>query len=174
MSLEVSPELAASTEKTIGEARRLWREVDKPNLMIKVPATPEGIPAIETLISEGVNVNATLIFSVQQYDDVARAYLRGLAKNPEPTRVASVASYFVSRIDTAVDKALEAGTREALMLRGTAAVACCKLVYHRFQEIFTVHPFTRKASAEGKFRNWSGEAPAPKTLSIRMCYMLKR
>jgi transaldolase len=137
VSLEVSPRLSALTEKTVSEAQRLWKLVDRPNLMIKVPATPEGIPAIEALIAQGINVNAPLIFSVAQYAEVAQAYIRGLANNPDPARVASVASFFVSRIDTAVDKALEkAGSPEALTLRGKAAVACSKMVYRRFKEIF--------------------------------------
>jgi transaldolase/glucose-6-phosphate isomerase len=108
VSLEVSPHLAYETEATIDEARRLWAAVGRPNLMIKVPATTEGLPAIETLISEGINVNVTLLFSVGYYDAVHRAYQTGLEKwvsgGGDPARVASVASFFVSRIDAAVDK----------------------------------------------------------------------
>ena len=103
VSLEVSPLLAAKTAATVKDARRLWKLVNRPNLMIKVPATPQGLKAIETLIAEGINVNATLIFSLEQYDAVAKAYISGLEKNPDRSKVASVASYFVSRIDTAVD-----------------------------------------------------------------------
>jgi transaldolase len=151
VSLEVAPDLAALTEKTISEARRLWKVVARPNLMIKVPATPEGIPAVEALIAAGVNVNATLIFSLQQYDDVARAYIRGLAANPAPGKVASVASFFVSRIDTAIDKALDtAADPEALKLRGKAAVACSKMVYRRFNEIFYSPTFKSQAARGGK------------------------
>jgi len=137
VSLEVSPHLAYLTASTISEAQRLWALVDRPNLMIKIPATPEGIPAIEALISQGVNVNATLIFSVPQYENVAYAYLRGLEANASPNKVISVASFFVSRIDTAVDRLLEkAGKPEALEMRGKTAVACAKLIYKRFREIF--------------------------------------
>jgi len=151
VSLEVSPRLSASTDKTVQEARKLWKEVGKPNLMIKVPATPEGIPAVEALIADGINVNATLIFSLQQYNEVAQAYIRGLAKNPQPAKVASVASYFVSRIDTAVDKALEkSSTPEALALRGKTAVACCKLVYRRFSEIYYGQHFAAQMKRGGR------------------------
>jgi len=137
VSLEVSPHLAHDTAGTIAEARRLWQAVDRPNLMIKVPATPEGIPAIETLIAEGISVNVTLIFALAHYEAAARAYLRGLERSPDPHRTASVASFFVSRVDTAVDRALEAiGTPEALALRGRIAVANAKVAYRRFQEIF--------------------------------------
>ena len=137
VSLEVSPHLARDTEGTIAEARRLWRTVDRPNLMIKVPATAQGIPAIEQLISEGINVNATLMFSLEDYEGVSGAYIRGLEKCDAPASVASVASFFVSRVDTKVDAALEAiGSDEALALRGRAAVANAKLAYRRFLEIF--------------------------------------
>jgi transaldolase len=145
VSLEVSPHFANLTAVTISEAERLWKAVSRPNLMIKVPATREGIPAVEELISEGINVNVTLIFSLSQYADVAHAYIRGLQGNPSPHRVASVASFFVSRIDTAVDKALEQKDRpEALALRGRIAVASCKMVYLRFQEIFSGDLFNQQ------------------------------
>ncbi len=137
VSLEVSPRLARDTRGTVEEARRLWARVDRPNLMIKVPATDEGIPAIDELIAAGINVNATLMFSMRHYENVARAYLRGLERCERPAAVASVASFFVSRVDTAVDHELEAvGTPEALALRGKAAVANSRLVYERFLEIF--------------------------------------
>ncbi len=137
VSLEVSPHLAHDTAGTIAEARRLWQAVDRPNLMIKVPATPEGIPAIEALIAEGIHVNVTLIFALAHYEAAAHAYIRGLERAPAPRRAASVASFFVSRVDTAVDRALEAiGTPEALALRGRTAVANAKVAYRRFQEIF--------------------------------------
>jgi len=137
VSLEVSPRLARDTGGTITEARRLWERVDRPNLMIKVPATGEGIPAMEELLAAGINVNATLMFSMRHYENVAGAYLRGVARCESPQRVASVASFFVSRVDTAVDRALEAaGTPEALALRGKAAVANSRLVYERFVTIF--------------------------------------
>lgn len=137
VSLEVAPGLAHDTEGTVAEARRLWREVDRPNLMIKVPATPEGIPAIERLLSEGLNVNVTLMFSEDQYEAVAGAFLRGLAKSSDPARVASVASYFVSRVDTKVDAALDAlGSPSATALRGRVAIANCRRVYRRYRELF--------------------------------------
>jgi len=142
VSLEVSPHLARDTAGTVAEARRLWQTVDRPNLMIKVPATPEGIPAIENLIGEGINVNATLMFSLADYEAVATAYLRGLEANSNPAGVASVASFFVSRVDTKVDAALEAiGTPEALALRGRAAIANAKLAYRRFGELFGPEAF---------------------------------
>jgi transaldolase/glucose-6-phosphate isomerase len=137
VSLEVSPHLAHDTEGTIVEAKRLNAEVDRPNVMIKVPATPAGIPAIEALIAEGVNVNITLMFSMGHYEAVARAYVRGLERAAEPARMASVASFFVSRVDTLVDAALEKiGAPEALALRGKIAIANSKVVYRRFEEIF--------------------------------------
>jgi transaldolase len=137
VSLEVSPHLAADSAGTEAEARRLWRAVDRPNLMIKVPATAAGIPAIENLIASGINVNATLMFSIADYEAVANAYLRGLARRPDPSGVASVASFFVSRVDSKVDAALEAvGTDEALGLRGRVAVANSRLAYRRFLELF--------------------------------------
>jgi transaldolase len=137
VSLEVSPHLAADTGATVAEARRLWREVDRPNLMIKVPATPEGVPAVEQLIADGINVNVTLMFSLADYESVAAAYLRGLGSCAQPATVASVASFFVSRVDTKVDAELEAiGSEQALAMRGTAAVANACLAYRRFEEIF--------------------------------------
>ncbi len=138
VSLEVSPHLAHDTARTIAEAKRLWQTVDRPNLMLKVPATPEGIPAIEALIAEGIHVNVTLIFSLDHYDAVAHAYLRGVKRHPDPRRVASVASFFVSRVDAAVDRALEAiGTPEALALRGQIAIANAKTAYRRFRALFS-------------------------------------
>lgn len=137
VSLEVAPELARDTPGTLADARRLWAWVDRPNLMIKVPATAEGIPAIEALIADGINVNATLMFSMEDYEAVAQAFVRGIAQCEDPARVASVASFFVSRVDTAVDRQLEAlGTPEALALRGKAAIANACLAYRRFGEIF--------------------------------------
>jgi transaldolase len=145
VSLEVSPHLSNMTESTIAEAERLWETVRRPNLMIKVPATPECIPSIETLITRGINVNATLIFSLSQYESVAYAYIRGLGGNANPQNVASVASFFVSRIDTVIDKALDkAASPEALDLRGKAAVAYAKMIYQRFNEIFYDFPFEKQ------------------------------
>jgi transaldolase len=146
VSLEVSPHLSDQAEATVEDARRLWKLVNRPNLMIKVPATPAGLKAIQTLIAEGINVNATLIFSLDQYDAVAKAYIAGLEKNPAPQKVASVASYFVSRIDTAMDKLLDKnGTPQALELRGKIAVDCCKLAYSRLAKIFSGARFEKQA-----------------------------
>ncbi len=137
VSLEVSPYLAHETERTIAEARRLWTAVDRPNLMIKVPATPEGVPAVETLLAEGVNINATLIFSVAHYEAIANAYIRAVARCPRPDTLASVASVFVSRVDTLIDARLDAlGSPEAAPLRGRAAVANAKLAYRSYQRLF--------------------------------------
>ena len=139
ISLEVSPELANDTEKTISEAKRLFVALDRPNVMIKIPATPAGIPAIEAAIAAGVNVNVTLIFSLSHYEPVAGAYLAGLEKliaaGGDPAKVASVASFFVSRVDTSVDAELEKlGNSE---LQGTIAIDNARLAYVRFQEIFS-------------------------------------
>ncbi len=137
VSLEVSPDLAHDTPATIAEARRLWATVGRPNLMIKVPATPAGIPAIEELIATGINVNVTLIFSLRHYEDVAQAFLRGIERSPNPGSVASVASVFISRIDAAIDPLLESnGSDEAASLLGRVAVANCKAVYRRAGELF--------------------------------------
>jgi transaldolase len=134
----VNPYLAHQTAESISEARRLWKEVARPNLMVKIPATCEGLPAIEQLTADDINVNVTLIFSVSQYDSVAQAYLRGIQRACNPERVQSVASFFVSRVDTAVDHGLEEiGTAEALALRGKAGIANARLAYMRFREIFS-------------------------------------
>ena len=149
VSLEVSPHLAHDTEGTVAEALRLWSRLDSPNVMIKVPATPEGIPAIRRLIAAGVNVNVTLLFSRHAYAEVVEAYLAGLearaAKGGALDRVASVASFFVSRIDTAVDHRLDelAGLAEGVRrdqiaaLHGRAAVANAKLAYRTGCELFS-------------------------------------
>ena len=137
VSIEVGPSLAHDTSGSIAEARRMWNAVNRPNLMVKIPATPEGIPAILALTAEGININITLMFSMAHYEAVANAYISGLERNFQPQRVSSVASFFVSRVDTAVDKALEKiGTPEALALRGAIGIANCKMVYQRFREIF--------------------------------------
>ncbi len=137
VSLEVSPHLARDTGGTIQEAKRLRAAVERPNIMIKVPATPAGIPAIEQLIADGINVNITLMFSMAHYEAVARAYVNGLERCAHPAEVASVASFFVSRVDTLVDKELTAkDTPEAKALLGKIAIANSKVVYRRFLEIF--------------------------------------
>lgn len=142
VSLEPPPQLTENTARTIAEARRLWQAVNRPNLMIKVVATPEGVEAVEALIAEGININITLMFSLDHYEAVAKAYIRGLQQCREPAAVASVASFFVSRVDTRIDRALEAiGTADALALRGTIAIANAKMVHRRFEEIFYGAPF---------------------------------
>ncbi len=136
VSVEVSPRLAHDTEGTITEARRLFTAISRPNVMVKVPATPEGLPAISTLIAEGINVNVTLMFSIQDYLDVSEAYLAGLEKSTNSggdlSRVASVASFFVSRVDVAVDKLLP----DDSPLRGKIAIANAKTAYLRFRETY--------------------------------------
>lgn len=146
VSLEVSPDLAHNTEGTIAEARRFWQLVDRPNLMIKIPATPAGLPAVYETLRNGINVNITLIFSIKVYRQVTDAYLRALAdrhaQGQDIHTLASVASFFVSRVDTLVDKLLEekikaggdAGKLRAL--QGKAAIANARLVYQDFQQTF--------------------------------------
>ncbi len=158
VSLEVSSLLARDTQNSITEARRLWKLVGRPNLMIKIPSTPEGIPAIETLLSEGINVNITLMFSMHHYEQVAQAYIRGLSRCAAPEKVASVASFFVSRVDNLVDPQLEKiGKPEALALRGKIAIANSKNVYKRFQEIFDGDSFAalRKKGARVQRVLWA-------------------
>jgi transaldolase / glucose-6-phosphate isomerase len=149
VSLEVSPTLARDTAGTLAEARRLWQQVARPNVLIKVPATPEGIPAIEQLISDGINVNVTLLFSQEAYERVAQAYIAGLEKRAaqggDLSHVASVASFFISRIDTAIDSLLSqrlekaaTGGEKALLrsLMGKVAIANAKLTYQRYLQLF--------------------------------------
>jgi transaldolase len=137
VSIEVSPYLAHDTRASISDATRLWEEVGRPNVMVKILATAEGIPAIEELLAQGINVNVTLMFSLEHYNAVASAFLRGIERASDPTRVASVASVFVSRADTSVDRTLdEIGTPEALALRGKVAIANAKVIYARFRERF--------------------------------------
>ena len=137
VSLEVSADMAHDTEKSINGARDFWKRVNRPNLMIKIPGTTEGIPAIEKCISEGININITLLFSVESYENVIDAFMSGLEKrleNKESLDVASVASFFVSRVDTAADKQLEASGHTELL--GTAAVANAREAYRKFEEHF--------------------------------------
>jgi transaldolase len=142
VSIEPQPQVTSDTAATVAEGRRLWAAVNRPNLMIKVVATREGIAAVEQLISEGINVNITLMFSQRHYEAVAQAYLRGAERTPEPSRIASVASFFVSRIDTAVDDGLEAnGSAQAIALRGKIAIANAKLAYRRFRDLFHGNDF---------------------------------
>lgn len=154
VSLEVSPDLAHNTEGTISEVRRFWQMVDRPNLMIKIPATPEGIPAIHQALYEGKNINITLIFSIEAYRAVTNAYLEALeernSEGKDISHIASVASFFVSRVDTLVDKLLDAqikatsNTEEQARLKalqGKAAIANARLVYEDFKRIFSTPRF---------------------------------
>jgi len=139
VSLEVDPNLAYDTEGTVAEAVRLHELVDKPNLFVKIPATKPGLPAIEEMIAKGKSINVTLIFSLERYEEVARAYIRGLerlvAGGGDPSTVASVASFFVSRVDTEADRRLdEIGGHDDL--KGRLAVANAKLAYQRYEELF--------------------------------------
>lgn len=139
VSLEVSPHLADDTEGTVTEARRLWSAFNRPNAMIKVPGTPAGLPAIRTLIAEGININVTLLFGLQRYGEVVEAWLSGLEQRAKAggriDGIASVASFFLSRIDTLVDPRLDAMNRpEAKALRGHAAIASARLAYEMFQK----------------------------------------
>jgi transaldolase len=141
VSLEVDPRLARETEKTVAEARALWWMVDRPNMFIKIPATAEGIPAITRCLAEGISVNVTLIFSLQRYGEVIDAFMAGLEQAAEAghdvSEIHSVASFFVSRVDTEVDNRLDKlGTPEATALRGKAAVANARLAYQLYEEQF--------------------------------------
>lgn len=158
VSLEVSPELAYETDATIMEARRLWGAVNRPNLMVKVPATAQGIPAIRTLIGEGININVTLLFGLPRYREAAEAFLIGLeqrlAKGEPIARIASVASFFLSRIDTKIDPTLDklvaSGGRKVSIasgLRGRVAIASAKAAYAIYKEIFNSDRFGKLAAA---------------------------
>jgi transaldolase/glucose-6-phosphate isomerase len=150
VSIEVSPLLAFDTQETMAEARWLWRTVDRPNLMVKIPATREGIPAIEEMIAEGLSINVTLIFAVSAYEQVAEAYLRGLerrvAHDKPIDQIHSVASFFVSRVDTMVDRELEAKLdatadpdeqQRLRLLMGKVAIANARLAYQTFKRLFS-------------------------------------
>ena len=159
VSLEVSPYLAMDTKASIAEAERLWKEADRKNLMIKVPATPQGLPAIQHLIAEGISINITLLFSQKVYVKVAEAYLSGLEKyvagGGDPSHVASVASFFVSRIDSAVDKQLDERIAKAndpsekerlAALKGKVAIANAKLAYQEYKRLFSGARWDRLAA----------------------------
>lgn len=174
VSLEVNPSLAHDTEATIAEARRLFASLERPNVMIKVPATPAGIPAIESLIGEGININVTLIFSLEQYETVATAYIAGLEKlalsGGDLGKVASVASFFISRVDTAVDKALEEiGNTE---IQGKIAIDNARIAYGRFRQIFSSERWQKLAAGSARVQRplWastSSKNPAyPDTLYV--------
>jgi len=174
VSLELAPFLAHDTEASVATAKLLWERVERPNLMIKVPATREGIPAVERLIAAGVNINITLIFALGAYADVAEAYVRGLearVRRGESVAINSVASFFVSRVDTAVDKLLEAklqddpSNKELQSLLGTAAIANAVVAYEKFEEVFLGERFAalRDAGAAVQRPLWaSTSAKNPK------------
>jgi transaldolase/glucose-6-phosphate isomerase len=149
VSLEVSPNLAFDTQATIDEARRLWQAVNRPNVMIKIPATPQGVPAIRQALEEGININITLLFAQSAYEEVAEAYLSALearaAKGQDISHIASVASFFVSRIDSLVDSTIDAklktetdSPKKSLLesLRGKVAIANARRTYAKYQELF--------------------------------------
>jgi transaldolase len=150
VSIEVSPYLAQDTEGTLSEVRRFWETIDRPNLMVKIPSTPAGIPAIRRALAEGININITLIFSIENYRQVAEAYLGALeersAKGQDISRIASVASFFVSRVDVLVDnlledkiKSVDANTQQQKLkaLEGQAAIANARLAYQEFKRLFS-------------------------------------
>jgi len=161
VSFEVSPLLAHDTEATVSEARRLWSALDRPNSFIKVPATKAGIAAISVLIAEGININATLLFSLQRYKEVAEAYISGLemrAKRGDSlTSVISVASFFLSRIDTLVDTKLDellakspSNQQQLIALRGQSAIASARLAYQDYKQLFTGERWQQLAAAGAK------------------------
>src|SRR5579883_173105 len=153
VSIEVDPRIASKTKETIEAARRLWKTVDRPNIMIKIPGTPEGLPAIRQCLAEGININITLLFGIENYTEVAHAYLDALRERKKNgkdiTKIASVASFFLSRVDTNIDKKLEAKigaadgvAHEPRQLLGKAAVANAKLAYERYLQIFHGEEFS--------------------------------
>ena len=165
VSLEVNPHLAHDTQGTIAEARHLWQALNRPNVLIKVPATKEGLPAIRQLISEGINVNVTLLFGLPRYQEVAEAYISGLearaGKGQPINRVASVASFFLSRIDVLLDPKLEkvaaaggANAKGAQELIGQVAIASAKLAYNIYAQIF----------GSGRFKNLAHQGARPQRL----------
>mgnify|MGYP001117292476 CR=1 FL=1 len=154
VSLEVSPYLADQTQETVDQAEDLWKRIDRPNLMIKIPATKAGLPAIEAAIFSGINVNVTLIFSLDRYQEVMEAYIKGLERRLQAglplESIASVASFFVSRIDTKVDDRLQkiidkggVDAEKAKSLLGKAAIASARIAYEQFSQVFSTNRFTK-------------------------------
>nr|NLD40977.1 transaldolase [Actinomycetales bacterium] len=160
VSIEVDPRLAHETEPTIEQAKMLWATVDRPNAMIKIPATVEGLPAITATIAEGISVNTTLIFSLDRYRAVANAFIDGLEQAHEKgidlSQIHSVASFFISRIDSEVDARLDRiGTEEALALKGKVAIANGRLAYEAYEEIFSSERFTALPGANKQRVLWA-------------------
>ncbi|TWE12687.1 transaldolase [Rudaeicoccus suwonensis] len=156
VSIEVDPRLAKDTDGTIAMARKLWAKVDQPNAMIKIPATVEGLPAITAALADGISVNVTLIFSLERYRGVMNAFLAGLEQARENGKdlssIRSVASFFVSRVDTEIDKRLDAiGSEDAKALKGKAGVANARLAYQAFEEVFAT-PRWQTLAADGAHR----------------------
>jgi transaldolase len=152
VSIEVDPRLAADTDRTIAEAKALWWLVDRPNLFIKIPATRAGLPAITATLAEGISVNVTLIFGLERYEDVMNAFFAGMeqarANGHDLSKMASVASFFVSRMDTEVDKRLDKiGTPEAQGMHGKAAIANAQLAYERYEQLFAGERWQALANA---------------------------
>ncbi len=151
VSLEVSPDLANNTEATIKEAQELFLKINRPNAMIKIPATKAGIPAIEQLIADGININATLLFSVKRYTDVANAFISGIglrkSRGLPLNNVASVASFFISRVDNTIDSKLDKVGRDASHLKGKLGIANAKLAYQKYQTLFGKNAFAHLQSA---------------------------
>jgi transaldolase len=155
VSIEVDPRLAHDTDTTIAEARQLWWLVDRPNLFIKIPATRAGLPAIAACIAEGISINVTLIFSLERYGEVMEAFLDGLERartaGRDLSRLTSVASFFVSRVDTEIDKRLDKiGTEDAKALKGKAAIANARLAYQLYEQVFGTDRWTALAGAGGQ------------------------
>ena len=172
VSLEVDPRLARDTAKTIAEARALWWMVDRPNLFIKIPATAEGLPAITACLAEGISVNVTLIFSLERYGEVIDAFMAGLeqaaAAGRDISRLASVASFFVSRVDTEVDSRLDKiGTPEAAALRGKAAIANARLAYELYEQRIATPRWQALRPPGPGCSGRCGPRPAPRTRPSR-------
>jgi transaldolase len=155
VSIEVDPRIAHDTQRTVAEARALWWLVDRPNLFVKIPATRQGLPAISACLAEGISINVTLIFSLARYDEVIEAFLTGMerarAAGRDLSGIASVASFFVSRVDTEVDRRLDKlGTGQAAALRGKAAIANARLAYQRYEESVSTGRWKSLEAAGGR------------------------
>ena len=181
VSLEVSPALAQDRDSTVRDARMLHDRIDEPNLLVKVPATEACVPAINTLIGEGRSINVTLIFGIDRYDEVMEAYISGLealvaaGREAELPKVASVASFFVSRVDTEVDRRLEAlaggeyGNAAVLELRGTAAVAQAQVAYQHFRAAFSGSRWEALDAKGARVQRPCGPRPRPRTRPMTTC-----